>query len=108
MLGTNLCRNNDEKRAQPIPLDAVASGARHQHLSEAGDEVEERVAMGEEDPTSRAVRDYEKAIDEANYLIDTAALTGANWSEIRPKLAEIYKSVGRTDIANFVNPSNSP
>jgi len=50
----------------------------------------------------------QKAIDEANYLIDTAALTGANWSEIRPKLAEIYKSVGRTDIANFVNPSNSP
>jgi len=48
------------------------------------------------------------AFDEANYLIDTAALTGANWSEIRPKLAEIYKSVGRDDIASFVNPTNTP
>lgn len=50
----------------------------------------------------------QKAIDEANYVIDSAALTGANWSEIRPKLAEIYKSVGRDDIAVFVNPTNTP
>ena len=50
----------------------------------------------------------QKAIDEANYVIDTAALTGANWSEIRPTLAEIYKSVGRYDIAAFVNPTNTP
>lgn len=49
----------------------------------------------------------QKAIDEANYVLDTAALTGANWSEIRPKLAEIYKSVGRDDIAAFVNPANT-
>lgn len=61
-----------------------------------------------EDPRSanNDMTPEQKAIDEANYLIDTAALTGANWSEIRPKLAEIYKSVGRTDIANFVNPTN--
>jgi len=50
----------------------------------------------------------QRAIDEANYLIDTAALTGAKWSEIRPKIAEIYKSVGRDDFAAFVNPTNSP
>lgn len=50
----------------------------------------------------------QKAIEDANYIIDTAALTGANWSEIRPKLAEIYKSVGRDDIATFVNPTNTP
>lgn len=50
-----------------------------------------------EDPRSanNDMTPEQKAIDEANYLIDTAALTGANWSEIRPKLAEIYNSVGR-------------
>jgi len=49
----------------------------------------------------------QKAMEDANYLIDTAVLTGANWSEMRPKLAEIYKSVGRDDIATFVNPTNA-
>eukprot|EP00535_Pseudo-nitzschia_heimii_P005236 CAMPEP_0197176270 /NCGR_PEP_ID=MMETSP1423-20130617/2253_1 /TAXON_ID=476441 /ORGANISM="Pseudo-nitzschia heimii, Strain UNC1101" /LENGTH=420 /DNA_ID=CAMNT_0042625623 /DNA_START=195 /DNA_END=1457 /DNA_ORIENTATION=- len=49
----------------------------------------------------------QKAIEDANYLIDTVALTGAKWSEMRPKLAEIYKSVGRDDIAIFVNPTES-
>jgi hypothetical protein len=44
------------------------------------------------------------AIDEANYLIDTVALTGGSWSEVRPKLAEIYKSVDLDDMAEFVNP----
>jgi hypothetical protein len=63
-----------------------------------------------EDPRSanNDMTPEQKAIDEANYLLDTAALTGANWSEIRPKLAEIYKSVGREDIATFVNPTNTP
>eukprot|EP00537_Pseudo-nitzschia_pungens_P000474 CAMPEP_0172365034 /NCGR_PEP_ID=MMETSP1060-20121228/8026_1 /TAXON_ID=37318 /ORGANISM="Pseudo-nitzschia pungens, Strain cf. cingulata" /LENGTH=443 /DNA_ID=CAMNT_0013088191 /DNA_START=148 /DNA_END=1479 /DNA_ORIENTATION=+ len=45
------------------------------------------------------------AIDEANYLLDICSLTGSKWSAVRPKLAEIYKSVGRDDMANFVNPS---
>lgn len=45
----------------------------------------------------------QKALDKANYLLDTTALTGAKWSEIRPKLAEIYKSVGRDDMSDFVN-----
>lgn len=63
-----------------------------------------------EDPRSanNDMTPEQKAIDEANYLLDTAALTGANWSEVRPKIAEIYKSVGRTDIATFVNPTDSP
>eukprot|EP00536_Pseudo-nitzschia_multiseries_P002289 jgi/Psemu1/235574/estExt_Genewise1.C_300137 len=51
----------------------------------------------------------QKAIDDANYLLDITSLTGSNWSEIRPKLAEIYKSVGRDDMANFVHPAgNTP
>ena len=61
-----------------------------------------------EDPRSanNDMTPEQKAIEDANYLIDTVALTGANWSEMRPKLAEIYKSVGRDDIATFVNPTN--
>lgn len=47
----------------------------------------------------------QRALDEANYLLDITSLTGANWSGVRPKLAEIYKSIGREDMASFVNPT---
>jgi hypothetical protein len=47
------------------------------------------------------------ALDKANYLLDRTALTGANWSEIRSKLSDIYKSVYRDDLADFVNPKAS-
>lgn len=46
------------------------------------------------------------AFDDANYILDTVALTGGTWSEVRPKLAEIYMSVGRDDMASFVNPKS--
>lgn len=46
----------------------------------------------------------QKAIEEANYLIDQTALTGCHWAKIRPKLAELYNSVGRDDMAYFVYP----
>jgi len=49
----------------------------------------------------------QKALDDANYLLDITSLTGANWSGVRPKLAEIYKSIGREDMASFVNPTNT-
>jgi hypothetical protein len=44
----------------------------------------------------------QNAIDDANYLLDTVALTGGKWSDIRPKLADIYRSAGRDDMADFV------
>lgn len=63
-----------------------------------------------EDPRSanNDMTPEQKAIDEANYMIDMETLRGANWSKIRPRLAEVYKSVGRDDIASFVNPTNPP
>ena len=61
-----------------------------------------------DDPQHNGMTPEQRVIEEANYMIDTAALTGANWSEIRPKLAEVYKSAGRDDIASFVNPTNTP
>uniref|UniRef100_A0A7R9ZLM0 Uncharacterized protein n=1 Tax=Craspedostauros australis TaxID=1486917 RepID=A0A7R9ZLM0_9STRA len=45
------------------------------------------------------------AIDEANYLIDTTALKGGEWKEIRSDLAKIYSSVGYNEMAKFVDPS---
>lgn len=62
----------------------------------------------QEDPTSNQGKTPEQvAFDEANYILDTVALTGGEWSEVRPQLAEIYKSVGREDMASFVNPEDS-
>jgi hypothetical protein len=59
----------------------------------------------DEDPRSQAAKSPEQAaLDEANYLLDRAALTGSKWSDVRPKLADIYKAVGRDDMAGFVNP----
>ena len=63
-----------------------------------------------DDPLSSGSNDMtpeQQAFDEANYILDTAALTGAKWSEVRPRLSEIYKSVGRDDMAEFVNPQSS-
>lgn len=60
----------------------------------------------EEDASSTTGMTKEQAaIEDANYLLDTVALTGeGNWSEIRPKLGEIYRTAGRDDMADFVDP----
>jgi hypothetical protein len=60
-----------------------------------------------DDPRSSGSNDRSPeqiALDEVNYVIDTTVLTGTKWSAIRPKLAKIYKSVGRDDMARFVSP----
>lgn len=60
----------------------------------------------QDDPTGQQGKTMEQvAFDEANYILDSAALTAGKWSEVRPKLAEIYNSVGRDDMATFVNPN---
>lgn len=59
----------------------------------------------DEDPRSMAAKTPEQqANDEANYLLDYVALTGGNWSEVRPKIADIYRAVGMKEMADFVNP----
>ena len=45
------------------------------------------------------------AIEDANYLLDMMAFTGkGRWSDIRPQLGQIYRSAGRDDMADFVDP----
>ena len=59
-------------------------------------------------PTMRFVEvktPEQQAIEDANYLLDTAALTGGKWSEIRSKLGDIYHAGGKDDMAAFVDPS---
>jgi hypothetical protein len=59
----------------------------------------------DEDPRSMAAKTTEQqANDDANYLLDIAALTGGKWSEVRPKIADIYMTAGMKEMANFVNP----
>jgi hypothetical protein len=47
-------------------------------------------------------REYEQDKDPR-----AAALTGGKWSEVHPKRAEIYKYVGRDNMAGFVDPKPS-
>lgn len=59
----------------------------------------------EENPAvQQGMTPEQAAFEEANYLLDTVALTGGKWSDIRMQLGEIYRSVGREDMSDFVNP----
>ena len=60
----------------------------------------------EEDASSTTGMTREQsAFEEANYLLDNVALSGEDkWSDVRKQLGEIYRSVGRDDMADFVDP----
>ena len=45
----------------------------------------------------------ELALDEASALINDSVLEQKEWSSIRPQLAQIFRSIGREDMAAFVN-----
>ncbi|KAL3798415.1 hypothetical protein HJC23_005068 [Cyclotella cryptica] len=45
------------------------------------------------------------AMDEANYLLDKACLTGQKYGEVRGMIAEIYRAVGMEEMASFVDRS---
>ena len=60
----------------------------------------------DDDPQS-GMTPEQMAADEANYLLDTTAFAGGSWRDIRPKLAEIFRSVGKESMAAFVNPYNT-
>eukprot|EP00977_Amphora_coffeiformis_P023955 scaffold14782_cov174-Amphora_coffeaeformis.AAC.8 len=46
------------------------------------------------------------AIDEANGILDQAVLKRQSWGEVRPAVAEKFRSVGRQDFARFVDLQN--
>jgi hypothetical protein len=45
----------------------------------------------------------ELALDEASALINDSVLERKEWSSIRPQLAQIFRSIGREDMATFVD-----
>ena len=62
----------------------------------------------EDDPqANQGMTPEQLAADEANHLLDLTALAGGSWRDTRPKLAEIFQSVGKEDMAAFVNPYKS-
>lgn len=61
-----------------------------------------REAERDEDPKQGKTPE-QIAIDEANRLIDIAALESTAWSEVRPKIAHKFRSIGRDGMANFID-----
>lgn len=62
----------------------------------------------EDDPqANQGMTPEQLAADEANYLLDTTALTGGSWRETRAPLAEIFRKVHKSEMAGFVNPYKS-
>lgn len=45
----------------------------------------------------------ELALDEASALINDTVLEGKDWSSIRPQLAQIFRTIGRENMAAFVD-----
>lgn len=71
-------------------------------------EMYEKIRKHEQEENSDSGKTAEQiALDEANYMLDTAALTGKKWSEIRAELAEVYDDAGKENMAKFVNPSSN-
>lgn len=71
-------------------------------------EMYEKLKAAEEDeqqPGTQSKTREQVAIDDANYLLDTTCLTTKDWASIRPRLADIYASAGREDMASFVDPN---
>uniref|UniRef100_A0A7S2UF97 Uncharacterized protein n=1 Tax=Attheya septentrionalis TaxID=420275 RepID=A0A7S2UF97_9STRA len=58
----------------------------------------------DDDAANASKTPEQNAIDEANFLLDSVALHGGRWSDIRSKLGIIYHSAGRDDMALFVDP----
>uniref|UniRef100_A0A7S1VIQ0 Uncharacterized protein n=1 Tax=Grammatophora oceanica TaxID=210454 RepID=A0A7S1VIQ0_9STRA len=75
----------------------------------------ERIRQQENDEKSTATSAAEvkspeqEAIDDANVLLDRMALKGdeSKWEEVRSEVAAVYRKVGRTDMANFVDPNGA-
>ena len=76
--------------------------AKLQTLYEKMREVESEENTGQADGKTLE----QMAMDEANVILDRAVLQGQAWSEVRPLVAEKFRSVGREDFARFVDMPN--
>jgi hypothetical protein len=83
-------------------------------VADEGDSVEDSVAklkemyekirrVEREDDYQSGMTPEQMAIDDVNHRLDVAALTGEAWSKVRHEIAEKFRSVGRDDMAAFVD-----
>lgn len=64
-------------------------------------EMYEKIKEHEREDNSGDKSPKQAAMEDANYLLDVACLTGQKYGEIRGKIAEIYRSAGMEDDALF-------
>jgi len=57
----------------------------------------------DEDPHASGKTPEQQVIDDATDLINDAVLTGKDWSSLRPQLVKMYRSIGRVDMASFID-----
>jgi hypothetical protein len=62
----------------------------------------EKIREHEKDDNSGDKTPKQTAMEDANYLLDVACLTGQEYGEIRGKIAEIYRAAGMDSDADFV------
>mmetsp|Transcript_21423 Transcript_21423/g.32521 ORF Transcript_21423/g.32521 Transcript_21423/m.32521 type:complete len:410 (+) Transcript_21423:27-1256(+) len=65
-------------------------------------EMYEKIREHERDENSGDKTPKQTAMEDANYLLDVACLTGQSYGEVRGKIAEIYRAAGMVDDADFV------
>jgi hypothetical protein len=71
-------------------------------LQKLGD-MHELIRSVEKDDDKIVKNPVELALDEASQLIDKTVLEQKEWSSIRPQLAQIFRSIGRDEMAAFVD-----
>ena len=67
----------------------------------------EKIREHERDDNSGDKTPKQTAMEDANYLLDVACLTGKNYGDIREKIASIYRDAGMEDDAKFVERCSS-
>mmetsp|Transcript_4534 Transcript_4534/g.7127 ORF Transcript_4534/g.7127 Transcript_4534/m.7127 type:complete len:409 (+) Transcript_4534:2-1228(+) len=65
-------------------------------------EFYEKIREHERDDNSGDKTPKQAAMEDANYLLDVACLTGQKYGPLRGKIAEIYRGAGMEDDARFV------
>eukprot|EP00584_Thalassiosira_punctigera_P015699 CAMPEP_0172554354 /NCGR_PEP_ID=MMETSP1067-20121228/54171_1 /TAXON_ID=265564 ORGANISM="Thalassiosira punctigera, Strain Tpunct2005C2" /NCGR_SAMPLE_ID=MMETSP1067 /ASSEMBLY_ACC=CAM_ASM_000444 /LENGTH=419 /DNA_ID=CAMNT_0013342705 /DNA_START=105 /DNA_END=1364 /DNA_ORIENTATION=+ len=65
-------------------------------------EMYEKIREHERDENSGDKTPKQTAMEDANYLLDVACLTGQRYGEVRGKIADIYRAAGMEDDARFV------
>jgi hypothetical protein len=63
----------------------------------------EKIREHEKDDNSRDAKTLQQtAMEDANYLLDVACLTGRKYGELREEIAKIYRGAGMEEDARFV------